>query len=88
MMSSVKNKINKLLSEKIEKDFSDDKDFIDALHLLLNGNFIKYNFNNTEISLLNIKDDDFQSVMFKLNEKVINKRKMGYIIRLMMLVSI
>ena len=77
MMSRVKNKINKLLSEKIEKDFSDDKDFIDALHLLLNGNFIKYNFNNTEISLLNIKDDDFQSVMFKLNEKSDKQKKNG-----------
>ena len=42
IVSSVKNKINKLLSEKIEKDFCNDKDFIDALHLLLNGNFIKW----------------------------------------------
>lgn len=76
-MSSVKNKINKLLSEKIEKDFCNDKDFIDALHLLLNGNFIKYDFTNKEISLSNLKNDDFQTTMFKLNEKSDKQKKNG-----------
>lgn len=76
-MSSVKNKINKLLSEKIEKDFYNDNDFIEALHLLLNGNFIKYNFTNKEISLSNIKNDDFQTTMFKLNEKSDKQKKNG-----------
>lgn len=76
-MSSVKNKINKLLSEKIEKDFCNDKEFIDALHLLLNGNFIKYDFTNKEISLSNLKNDDFQTTMFKLNEKSDKQKKNG-----------
>lgn len=76
-MSSVKNKINKLLSEKIEKDFCNDNDFIDALHLLLNGNFIKYDFTNKEISLSNLKNDDFQTTMFKLNEKSDKQKKNG-----------
>lgn len=76
-MSSIKNKINQLLNDKIEKDFCNDTDFIDALHILLNGNFVKYNFDNKKISLTSIKSDDFQSTMFKLNEKSEKQKKNG-----------
>ena len=76
-MSSVKNKINKLLFEKIETDFHNDNKLVDALHLLLNGNFIKYDFENVNISLSNLKSDDFQTEMFKLNEKSSKRKKNG-----------
>lgn len=76
-MSSIKNKINKLLFEKIETDFHNDNKLVDALHLLLNGNFIKYDFENVNISLSNLKSDDFQTEMFKLNEKSSKRKKNG-----------
>ncbi|MDO4996926.1 MAG: hypothetical protein Q4E69_07075, partial [Bacilli bacterium] len=63
-MSSVKNKINSLLSNKIEKEFNNDKNFIDALHILLNGNFIKYSFDNDELSNSDPSSDDFQNTLF------------------------
>ena len=76
-MSSVKNKINNILSKKIEHDYYNDKVFIDSLHILLNGNFIKYDFKNTELSLSNPIDDDFQSTLFKLNERSDKQKKNG-----------
>lgn len=76
-MSSIKNKINKLLFEKIETDFHNDNKLVDALHTLLNGNFIKYDFENVNISLSNLKSDDFQTEMFKLNEKSSKRKKNG-----------
>lgn len=76
-MSSVKNKINNILSKKIERDYYNDKVFIDSLHILLNGNFIKYDFENTELSLSNPIDNDFQSTLFKLNERSEKQKKNG-----------
>lgn len=76
-MSSIKNRINKLLFEKIETDFHNDNKLVDALHLLLNGNFVKYDFENVNISLSNLKSDDFQTKMFKLNEKSSKRKKNG-----------
>lgn len=76
-MSSVKNKINSLLSNKIEKEFNNDKNFIDALHILLNGNFIKYSFDNDELSTSDPSSDDFQNILFKLNEKSSKQKKNG-----------
>ena len=76
-MSSVKNKINSLLFNKIEKEFNNDKNFIDALHILLNGNFIKYSFDNDELSTSDPSSDDFQNILFKLNEKSSKQKKNG-----------
>lgn len=76
-MSSVKNKINSLLSNKIEKEFNNDKNFIDALHILLNGNFVKYSFDNYELSTSDPSSDDFQNILFKLNEKSSKQKKNG-----------
>ena len=76
-MSSVKNKINILLYNKIEKEFNSDKNFIDALHILLNDNFIKYSFDNGELSTSDPSSDDFQNVLFKLNEKSSKQKKNG-----------
>lgn len=76
-MSDVKNRINNILLKKIEKNYYNDKEFTDSLHVLLNGNFIKYNFEDTELTLSSPEEVDFQYTLFKLNEKSDKQKKNG-----------
>ena len=74
------NKIDKSITELVKNKINNINQFkdeiIDSLHLLLNGNYNKYNINETIINNTNIElsDENFQNILAHMNEKT-NKRK-------------
>lgn len=51
--------------------------FFEGLHVLLNGNYVKYAIGNQRKNSKKISEDELQSVLYKLNEKTEKRRKNG-----------
>lgn len=74
-MENVKDKLLTLTINKMKVE-KNSNELLNGLHILLNGNYQKYNLNDvSKVSDINeLADDNFQRIMFNLNEKT-NKRK-------------
>ena len=61
--------IASIVSDKISSEYKNNKSLILALHVLLNGNYKKYNIDENIISCDKLTDDNFQKVLSRINEK-------------------
>lgn len=81
MSISVNEKITSLLNgqDVFTTDFKND--FFNGLHILLNGNYKKYNLEKNiaidKSEKMNLTDDDFQKTLSRLNEKSSKRKQKG-----------
>lgn len=76
-MNETKSNITKLVMCKINNTVEYKNEIFDALHKLLNGNYIKYNIENTIYNNLNLSDDSFQNILGHINEKTKRRKENG-----------
>lgn len=76
-MNKTKSNITKLVMCKINNTVEYKNEIFDALHKLLNGNYIKYNIENTIYNNLNLSDDSFQNILGHINEKTKKRKENG-----------
>lgn len=75
--------LNKSLTRLVVSKVSDisrfKKEFINGLHILLNGNYVKYDIDNLIYNdkSINISDDAFQKVLSNINEKSEKRKSNG-----------
>lgn len=72
------DRISGIFGEDHKKEKTDE--LYNALHLLLNGSFVKYDFNNclaNELLETNLSSDEFQILLSKINEKGERRKAKG-----------
>ena len=83
-MSKFNKQIASIVSDKISKEYKNNKSLISALHVLLNGNYKKYDIDENFISSDQLNDENFQKVLSHINEKSSVQKRMAFITPLMM----
>ena len=75
-MNKINQNITSLLASQVNNINKHKTEIINALHELLNGHYLKYDIENSiyHNDGINLSDDNFQKVLFKINEKT-NKQK-------------
>lgn len=78
-MSELKKSLTKLVVSKVNNFTKYRKEIIDSLHILLNGNYLKYDIENSIYSNeeLNMSNDGFQNILSKINEKSKKRKSNG-----------
>jgi len=76
-MGKFNSQIASLVSDKISSEYKDNKNLVSALHILLNGNYKKYNIDDNNITCDKLNDDNFQKILSKINEKSSVQKKNG-----------
>ena len=76
-MSKFNKQIASIVSDKISKEYKNNKSLISALHVLLNGNYKKYDIDENFISSDQLNDENFQKVLSHINEKSSVQKKNG-----------
>lgn len=76
MTKELNKSLTKLVVSKASNISKFKKEFINGLHILLNGNYVKYDIDNSIYNdkSINISDNSFQKVLSNINEKS-EKRK-------------
>jgi len=72
--------ITKIIKEQVSCQNTHSKDVYEALHILLNGDYEKYNFNDNLITQTwddDLFSDSLQSILSKINEKHAGQKETG-----------
>lgn len=77
-MTELTKSLTKLMVSQVDTISLFKKEFINGLHILLNGNYINYDIDNSiyKEDKINISDKTFQKILSNINEKS-NKRKIN-----------
>lgn len=75
-MNKINGNITTLIASQVNNINKHKEEIIKGLHELLNGHYLKYDIENSiyHNNTINLSNDSFQSVLFKINEKT-NKQK-------------
>lgn len=78
-MEKINQSITVLVASHLRNITKYKKYILEALHLLLNGNFIKYDIENSIYQKGNLisNEEDFQNLLSKINEKTIKRKDNG-----------
>jgi len=66
---------NYVVSYANDIDNSSKKEMLEALYILLNGNYVKYDLEKQLIE--NVRSNDLQKVLFNINEKTVSRKEKG-----------
>lgn len=78
-MNELKQSLTKLVVSKVNNISKHKAEIINSLHILLNGNYVKYDIDNTifNIENKNLSDDSFQHILSHINEKSVKRKSNG-----------
>lgn len=78
-MTELKKSLTKLIVSKVNNISHYKKEIINSLHILLNGNYVKYDIDNniSNIENKNVYDDSFQDILSHINEKTLKRKSNG-----------
>lgn len=78
-MEKIKQSITVLVASHLKNITKYKKDILDALHILLNGSFIKYDIENSlyHNDNLTLDEEEFQGLLSKINEKTLKRKDNG-----------
>lgn len=78
-MTELKKSLTKLIVSKVNNISHYKKEIINSLHILLNGNYVKYDIDNniSNIENKNVSDDSFQDILSHINEKTLKRKSNG-----------
>lgn len=79
MTKELNKSLTKLVVSKVSDISKFKKEFINGLHILLNGNYVKYDIDNSIYNdkSINISDDSFQKILSNINEKSEKRKSNG-----------
>lgn len=79
MTKELNKSLTKLVVSKVSDISKFKKEFINGLHILLNGNYVKYDIDNSIYNdkLINISDNSFQKILSNINEKSEKRKSNG-----------
>lgn len=78
-MTELKKSLTKLIVSKVNNISHYKKEIINSLHILLNGNYVKYDIDNNISNIENksVSDDSFQDILSHINEKTLKRKSNG-----------
>lgn len=78
-MEKINQSITVLVASHLKNITKYKKDIFDALHILLNGSFIKYDIENSvyQKDSLTLNEEEFQNLLSKINEKTFKRKDNG-----------
>ena len=78
-MTELKKFLTKLIVSKVNNISHYKKEIINSLHILLNGNYVKYDIdsNISNIENKNVSDDSFQDILSHINERTLKRKSSG-----------
>lgn len=79
MSKELNKSLTELVVSKVSSISRFRKEFINGLHILLNGNYIKYDIENSIYNdkSINISDNSFQKILANINEKSEKRKSNG-----------
>lgn len=78
-MSNLKESLTKLIVSKINDMSKYKKEILNALHILLNGNYVKYDIENSiyQDEKISLSNESFQNILSHINEKTKKRKSNG-----------
>lgn len=79
MSKELNESLTKLVVSKVSDISKFKKEFINGLHILLNGNYVKYDIENSIYNdkSINVSDNSFQKILSNINEKSEKRKSNG-----------
>ena len=78
-MEKLRQSLTKIIVSKVNNIANYKKEIINSLHILLNGNYVKYDIDNAiyDEKIKILSDDKFQNVLSHINEKSLRRKSNG-----------